>query len=1141
MVPAPAQEPESAGPCDASICAGYGEADSTWHVGAGSGQYASKAPQEPVTGAAGGDVDPHNHSITQKNSYGVQSRLSYRAIVVQDAEGDQVAFVKSDSYLAMDYLSRRTGQILDAEGSEVSYDEIFHMASHNHSSPYYMTPSWGVWLFQDLFDLRAFEYHARAMAQAIMDAEENLAPARMGATKIQHKLFKGMIGRRTVADDGTPAGYPLDFGDFGLDVIRFDNLETGEPIAAMTIWGQHPEGLDAHDLITGDFVAPLERFVERWTGAPLVFGQGDVGSAEAGPAYPELIPEGIPRRWSHAGHAQGERGAFLLAQDVAKAWDAIATRSDAIVPFTSDFDVAAGNAWMPGPVSHPYPSVSNCRTETTAEGAPGSPILGLPDCERGPGRADRNSMVWENLKVHGIPVPEHYDAPAFGGVEENLRLHLQAFKLGEVILMSCACEAQVDLILNLESRTDEEEGTWDGYDWTKRLDCTQAGEGGDWTCVRKADDPAAPGSTFTSPLTFSDVRYRRMLAQIHNPADGWDLPENAVAANAEPSEPGQIWGNFTQTELSGDAGYRLPIGIGHAGDYNGYTVSYREYMAYDHYRKALTSYGPHTADYMNTRLTQLAGELNDGDEDDSFHYEDYDEPRQQADEARQVAVATALGAASGQAYEAWRASLPDDKGPAEAVAATAEGTKPKDIERFDATTFSWRGGSNAVDNPVVRVERLVDGDWQAFADQTGEVQTKLRFPKGANAFFDTYAGNQEWIWTANFEAFDAFPREIGSTPAGEYRFTVDGNIRIGGEDTPYEIDSEPFTVSPWDGIVVTGFREDDGSVSFEVPEIKYPQTYASEFPYVQVAMKEETGDGEIPNGERKQFCTTCSFRPWASGSTVATATVTIERADGSREQVPATLGEDGRWHADADLYEGDTAFVERGGVVDTYGEINGERSAEVRGTKPRPTPTPSESEDPEPLVTELSFTDRSDSAGQYSDQALIEAELTDADSDEPVSGTELTFEMVGADGSESWTATTDEDGIASTTIDLTLAPGDYTITVRYAGDETRLGSADVSSFTIEKEDSALVLAITGKGSKRRANADLTDADSPPSVVSGALIEFLADGEKFAETNTNNSGRASVDIPARYQGGHHEFEGRFAGDDYYEPSSGTART
>ncbi|HEX2057841.1 MAG TPA: hypothetical protein VHI71_05680 [Actinomycetota bacterium] len=889
---------------DGVVKAGYGEADATWHVGAGAGQYTAKSPDQTEL-VAGGDVDPHAHSTTQHDSYGVHSRLSYRAIVVQDSEGDQVAFVKSDSYLAQDYLSRRVGQILEEEGSAVSYDEIFHMASHNHSSPYYQSPSWGVWLFQDAFDLRAFEYHARQMAAAILDAEEGLVPARMGATTVTHQVFKGMIARKDIGDDGTPVGYPDDFGDFGLSVLRFDDMSdpaTPKPLASLINWGQHPEGLDDHDLITGDFVAPLERFVERATGAPLVFGQGDVGSAEAGPGRPDLVPAGIPKRWSHAGHAQAERGAFLLSQDVVKAWGQIGG-GEALVPYSSSFDVEAGNAWVPGPLSHPYPSFANCRPEPAVEGNPRGP--GVPTC-MGAGTHDRTSMMWENLKAHGIPLPEQYSPPAFTGVEENLRLHLQAFKLGEVIFASCACEAQVDLILNFETRADEQQGNiWHGYDWSERLGCTQNQSTGDWTCKNPKNE--------SHTITFSDARYRRMKAQIHNDAKGWDAPENAATAESEPSDPAKIFGNFTHEELPAELGYKLPIGVGHAGDYNGYTVSYREYMAYDHYRKALTAYGPHTADYMVTRLVKLAGELNGGPE---LLPEPHD-ALAQVDEARQVAASTALGAASSAAYDAWLRALPDDLGPA---AATDE---PEDVKRFGAAYFSWRGGSNAVDNPVVRVERFVDGGWRTFADQSGEVQTMVEFPDGMDGLLNTYQGNEEWIWTAGFEAFDAFPVEIGSTPLGEYRFVVDGHIRQGGESRPYHVESQSFRVEPWDGIEVTDLQVDHDTVSFRAAG-NYPRTYeGSPFPYVKVEEKNDvTG---VP------FCTTCSFRPWASSGRIVAATLTVVRNGSGRvETFPAQLVGD-RWVAAVKLRHKDVAYVEAGAVVDEHGERNAARSATVTG------------------------------------------------------------------------------------------------------------------------------------------------------------------------------------------------------------------
>src|SRR3546814_5410277 len=50
--------------------------------------------------------------------------------------------------------------------------------------------------------------------------------------------------------------------------------------------------------------------------------------------------------------------------------------------------------------------------------------------------------------------------------EENLRLHLQVFRIGDIVLASCACEPQSDLILNLESRLNDTRGDiYDGFDW----------------------------------------------------------------------------------------------------------------------------------------------------------------------------------------------------------------------------------------------------------------------------------------------------------------------------------------------------------------------------------------------------------------------------------------------------------------------------------------------------------------------------------------------------------------------------------------------------------------------------------------------------------------------------------------------------
>src|SRR5205823_4164405 len=123
--------------------AGVGVADATWHVGAGAGQYAS--PNTPSDASA--EWDPNVQHVKQASSYVVATHLSDRAIDLKDGQCDApVDLVKNDNYLAQDYLTRRIAAILAADGSKVTYDNILLSATHNHNSPYYSTPSWGVWL-----------------------------------------------------------------------------------------------------------------------------------------------------------------------------------------------------------------------------------------------------------------------------------------------------------------------------------------------------------------------------------------------------------------------------------------------------------------------------------------------------------------------------------------------------------------------------------------------------------------------------------------------------------------------------------------------------------------------------------------------------------------------------------------------------------------------------------------------------------------------------------------------------------------------------------------------------------------------------------------------------------------------------------
>jgi hypothetical protein len=910
----------AAGPAAGTLRAGVAVVDDTWHVGASAGQYASSPGEDGLQS----EWDPNAHSVTKAPSYGVASRTSVRSLVLQSGSDAPVALVKQDLYLAQDLVVRRAAQILADDGSKVTYENILVSATHDHNSPYYSTPAAGVWVFQDAFDLRFFEYHARAIAQSIERAEKALRPATMGATTIQQPFVQTNIVGPATADDGTPAGYPRDENDSGLVVMRVDGTD-GKPIATWMNYGQHAESLDGYDLISADFLAALERYVDRETGAPLVFTQGAVGSQEGPyegyypkgqiPRYPSGPNAGVLKAFAHVGYAQAERGSRILADSVL-AGRAEISAGRGQIPVQSSMPVRMVTHWIPGPLSHPYPAYGSCRTAPTVDGNPG--VGTVPDCERVGGYAPvmpPETPLFENLKAAGLPLPDSYAGTSFGAVEENMRLKLQAVRIGDVLLASCSCEAQVDIIKNLESRLDDVAGNiYDGYDYVDDHDdpahngCAQQANK-TWTC--KQPKPDAPGGVrlYTG---LSDALIKHMQAEVHNDAKGWDDPANVAIADSEPEDPTKIFGNFTKTELPRDKGYKLVVGLGHTGDYAGYTVSFREFQSRETYRKSLTSYGPHTADYMNTHLLAVARYLRDGTAIPAVP----NAAQGDADEQRARAEATALGELGAFYLDGWDATRPDDKGPA----AVTKEPKPT-IQRFDGAAVTWRGGSNWTDNPRVKVQRQLGGRWTDYADQSGEIVTTIHVPSGVPLATER-TGTQEWLWTATFEVFDAWPKADvvgGQVPSGTYRFVVDGQIHAGGTAKPYTLQSKPFAVTPWEGLKASDPRLVGGNdVAVTTAPVVYPRTYTPDpsFRFIK-------DDGGDKPGASSVFCRTCSFRPWARTGTVRSVAVTVVRDGVVVRTVPARRQADGSWVAATDLRPGERAFVDRAGVRDEYGEING--------------------------------------------------------------------------------------------------------------------------------------------------------------------------------------------------------------------------
>ena len=209
--------------------AGVAVSDLTWHVGAGAGQYATDLEDggSVATLAEGEGIDPHAHSVKKVKSYGVavaphrprDRRRGHRRQAGRAAQERQLP-------RAGPAAAPRRPAARGRRAAASRVDDILHAATHNHSSPYYTTTSPPACSSSRTSSTRGmFEYQARAIARRHRDGRPPTC-ARRGWPRrpCQHDVFKGNVVGPALADDGTPAGYPREFGDNGLVVMRFDDV-----------------------------------------------------------------------------------------------------------------------------------------------------------------------------------------------------------------------------------------------------------------------------------------------------------------------------------------------------------------------------------------------------------------------------------------------------------------------------------------------------------------------------------------------------------------------------------------------------------------------------------------------------------------------------------------------------------------------------------------------------------------------------------------------------------------------------------------------------------------------------------------------------------------------------------------------------
>ncbi len=186
--------------------------------------------------------------------------------------------------------------------------------------------------------------------------------------------------------------------------------------------------------------------------------------------------------------------------------------------------------------------------------------------------------------------------------------------------------------------------------------------------------------------------------------------------------------------------------------------------------------------------------------------------------------------------------------------------------------------------------------------------------------------------------------------------------------------------------------------------------------------------------------------------------------------------------------------------------------------------------------TQLTYTGATTS--DYHDAFTASATLLDPDDDGPIVGKSVTFTL-GA--SDTCTATTDVDGLASCSITPNQVPGLYTVTAAFDGDDDYLSSTDTEPFTITREQTTTTYTgptvILQGASGVKLEGKLLEEGVVP--ISGRTLTLKL-GSQSCTATTGANGVASCTLAFTGALGGQPLAAVFAGDAFYLPSSDTTK-
>jgi neutral ceramidase len=213
----------------------------------------------PPPGVGLGGTGPED-----RRSTGYRTRLYVRAMVLEDATGERIAFVVADLPHISSNLHRLAANLL-VDSTGIGADRLILSATHTHSSlaSFYAERQYNANVSRIVgYDPRIVDYLVRSIAQAVKDATRALRPALVGIgeTSVLGATINRSISAFCLNPEylGSPicdaqAREPRLAVDTALFMIRVDDRNTRRPMGSYSVFAIHGTAIPSlNTLLDGD-------------------------------------------------------------------------------------------------------------------------------------------------------------------------------------------------------------------------------------------------------------------------------------------------------------------------------------------------------------------------------------------------------------------------------------------------------------------------------------------------------------------------------------------------------------------------------------------------------------------------------------------------------------------------------------------------------------------------------------------------------------------------------------------------------------------------------------------------------------------------------------------------------------------------